>query len=180
MGYLIEFALGIGGNLIAAEIIFRHKRWCQHIIRSAAQRIRDPGQSEIKLEEWLAALDEHVGVFASFSHAIGCWVGAPAVAVALKQPIPKKARIKNARTKKKYILDGNLLVSLKGAWLEKVIRDDLALGKEGHLGKVIDLPERVYLELGRERKQRLKVLSFGGLLVMLAEVLAERLLARLS
>jgi hypothetical protein len=91
MGYLIEFALGIGGNLIAAEIIFHHKRWSQRIIRSAAERIRDPGQSEIKLEEWLAALDDHVGMFASFSHALGCWIGAPAVAAALKQPIPNAA-----------------------------------------------------------------------------------------
>jgi len=91
MGYLIEFALGIGGNLIAAEIIFHHKRWCQRIIRSAAKRISDPDQSKIKLEEWLAALDEHVGLFASLSHAVGCWIGAPEVAAALKQPVPKTA-----------------------------------------------------------------------------------------
>jgi hypothetical protein len=91
MGYLIELTLGIGGNLIAAELIFRHKRWCQRIIRSAARRIGDPRQSEIKSEEWLAALNDHVGMIASFSHAIGCWIGAPAVAAALRRPIPEKA-----------------------------------------------------------------------------------------
>jgi hypothetical protein len=89
--YLINLALGIAGSLIAAEIVFHHKRWCRRIIRAAAARIDDPAQSEIKLEEWLAALDEHVGVFAPFSHALGCWIGAPAVAAELKLPVPKKA-----------------------------------------------------------------------------------------
>jgi hypothetical protein len=88
MEYVINLALGITGSLIAAEIVFHHKQWCRRIIRAAAARIKDTAQSEIKFEEWLAALDEHVGVVASFSHAIGCWIGAPAVAAALKQPVP--------------------------------------------------------------------------------------------
>jgi hypothetical protein len=113
MGYLIELALGIGGNLIAAEMIFRHKRWCQRIIRSAAKRIGDPQQCEIKLEEWLAALDEHVGVLASFAHAIGCWVGAPAVATALKQPVAKKASGGSRKT----------LVRIMGTSLEIEVND---------------------------------------------------------
>ncbi len=91
MEYLINLALGILGSIIAAEIVFHHKRWCRRIIQTAAGRIKDPAQSEIKLEEWLAALDEHVGVIASFSHATGCWIGAPAVAAALKAPVAKKA-----------------------------------------------------------------------------------------
>jgi hypothetical protein len=91
MDYLINLALGIAGSLIAAEIVFHHKRWCRRLVRAAAARIKDPAQSEIKLEEWLAALDEHVGVIASFSHSIGCWVGAPAVAAALKLPVLNKA-----------------------------------------------------------------------------------------
>ena len=91
MTYLINLALGIAGSLIAAEIVFHHKQWCRRIIRAAAARINDPAQSDVKIEEWLAALDEHVGVFASFSHAIGCWFGAPAVAAALKLPVASQA-----------------------------------------------------------------------------------------
>jgi len=92
MGYLINLLLGIFGSLIAAEIVLHHERWCRRLIRAAALRIEDPVQSEIKLEEWLAALDEHVGVVASFSHANGCWSGARAVANALKQPLAEKVR----------------------------------------------------------------------------------------
>jgi hypothetical protein len=99
MEYLINLALGIVGSLIAAEIVFHHKRWCRRIIQSAVEQIKDSTQSEIKREEWLAALDEHVGVIASFSHAIGCWFGAPAVAAALNLPVPNKTRGRRLRIK---------------------------------------------------------------------------------
>lgn len=91
MDYLINLMLGVLGSLIAAEVIFHHKRWCRRIVHLAGARIEDSAQSAIKLEEWLAALDEHEGVLASFWHAIGCWAGAPAVAAALKQPAAKEA-----------------------------------------------------------------------------------------
>jgi hypothetical protein len=130
MGYLIELTLGIGGNLIAAEMIFRHKRWCQRIIRSAARRIGDPRQSEIKSEEWLAALNDHVGMIASFSHAIGCWIGAPAVAAALRRPIPEKAARDRSqldpRTASEHRLGafeirlGRLSLRLARGWLAKL------------------------------------------------------------
>ena len=90
MEYLISLALGIAGSLIAAEIVFHHKAWCRWIIKAAARRIDDPVHSEIKHEEWLAALDEHVGVLSSIAHAVGCWIGAPAVAAELKLPATRK------------------------------------------------------------------------------------------
>ncbi|NEW95512.1 hypothetical protein [Rhodopseudomonas sp. BR0G17] len=80
MDYLINLGLGVLGSLLAAELVFRHKLWCTKIIRAASDRIADAPLRAIKLEEWNAALNETVGLTASFSHAIGCWIGAPAVA----------------------------------------------------------------------------------------------------
>jgi hypothetical protein len=79
--YLIALLLGVFGSLIAWEISLHYRHWCEAIIRSAVGRLPDD-QQPIRREEWLAALNDCVGLISSFSHAAGCWVGAPAVAAA--------------------------------------------------------------------------------------------------
>jgi hypothetical protein len=96
MDYLINFAMGVIGSLVVAEIIFRYELWCRRIIRAAARRIEDPEMRAIRLEEWLAALNDSVGLTASFSHAIGCWFGAPAVAAEAK-PVARAIRARDRK-----------------------------------------------------------------------------------
>jgi hypothetical protein len=76
--YLIALLLGTLGSLVACEISLRYRKWCEAIVRSAAHRLPDE-QRLVREEEWLAALNDCVGMVSAFSHAIGCWVGAPAV-----------------------------------------------------------------------------------------------------
>jgi hypothetical protein len=78
--YLIALLLGIIGSLTAWEISLRYRRWCEAIIFSAVRRLPDD-QQPIRQEEWLAALNDCIGLISSFSHALGCWIGAPAMAV---------------------------------------------------------------------------------------------------
>jgi hypothetical protein len=85
--YLIALLLGIFGSLIAWEISLHYRTWCKAIIRSATRRLPDE-QRVIREEEWLAGLSDCVGLVSSFSHAAGCWIGAPAVAASAKKAVP--------------------------------------------------------------------------------------------
>jgi hypothetical protein len=111
MGNVIETVLlGVLGSLLAAEIVFRHRIWCTRIINSAVNRISDPNEREVRREEWLAALHDQVGLYASFKHAIGCFVGAPAVAAASR--IPVRLRAKSSSTRFKITIDTKSFWSL--------------------------------------------------------------------
>lgn len=97
MEYLIAVLLGTVGSLIAWEISLRYRRWCEAIIRSAVRRLPDD-QRTIRQEEWLAALNDCIGLTSSFAHAIGCWVGAPAVGASLGRAIPARVKSNRLRT----------------------------------------------------------------------------------
>lgn len=108
MEYLTALLLGVLGSLIAWEISLRYRKWCEAIIRSAAQRLPDE-QRLIREEEWLAALNDCVGMVSAFSHAIGCWVGAPAVgaSASLKRAVSaaKPSRALGGRFRVKVRID---------------------------------------------------------------------------
>jgi hypothetical protein len=90
--YVTALLLGIVGSLVAWEISLRYRKWCEAIIRSAVFRLPED-QRTIREEEWLSALNDHIGLVSSFAHAIGCWIGAPAVAAGSKRPVPATKRI---------------------------------------------------------------------------------------
>jgi hypothetical protein len=77
--YVIAVLLGMIGSLIAWEITLHYRKWCEAIIRLAARQLPDE-QRTIREEEWLAALNDCVGLISAFAHAGGCWIGAAAVA----------------------------------------------------------------------------------------------------
>ena len=113
MGNIIETVLlGALGSLLAAEIVFRHRIWCMRIIHAAANRIPDPHEREVRREEWLASLNDQIGLYASLKHAIGCFVSAPAVAAASKIPVRVKAKSSSVRYK--ITLDATSFRSLIG------------------------------------------------------------------
>jgi hypothetical protein len=76
---MIAVVLGAVGSLIAWEITLHYRTWCKAIIRSATKQLPEE-QRPIREEEWLAALNDCVGLISAFAHAGGCWIGAAAVA----------------------------------------------------------------------------------------------------
>jgi len=90
--------LGILGNLVAYEVTLHYRKWSKAIVYAAAKRIPE-AHREAYLEQSLADLDDCIGLFASFRHAIGCWTGAPQVAAAYS-PKPVVGRIRTALPQK--------------------------------------------------------------------------------
>jgi len=85
MDIVVAVALGAIGSIIAAELYAYGPAIAHALIRRAVARLTKHEQTRF-LEEWLADNREFIGNGQKVLHAIGCCVGARAVAKVLAKP----------------------------------------------------------------------------------------------
>jgi hypothetical protein len=91
MEHLIAVVLGAVGSILAYEICAHADPVARWLIIRAVARLPEP-QRNVRLEEWLAHLNETPGAIRKLLHGVGCWFGAPAIGRALAGGVRVRTR----------------------------------------------------------------------------------------
>jgi hypothetical protein len=95
MEYLIAFLLNVAAGVVVYEL-YQHRRRCRWIIEIAICRLPEE-MREARRREWLADHFDTRGLRATYRHALGCWLSAPAVARTAEQPAVSTRKNTEAR-----------------------------------------------------------------------------------
>lgn len=63
----------IAAHFIAHDAYTKAPQYARHLIERAVRRLPEDHRARY-LEEWLSDLDERLGVFSKFQHAVECWL----------------------------------------------------------------------------------------------------------